>query len=348
MGILDTVTQAAIDRAESRSVSDFPIRLGMRAIIVSRLAAEARMDPDAREAFWDEAWNGPIAVATDDANEQHYEVPPAFFELVLGPHRKYSSGYWPEGVDDLASAEEAMLDLYGERADLADGQRILDLGCGWGSFSLWAAERYPGSRIVAVSNSSPQRVFIEAQAAERGLSNIEVLTRDINELEPSGRFDRIVSIEMFEHVRNHRELFSRLSRWIEPHGAVFTHVFGHREHAYPFETEGRGAWMARTFFTGGVMPSPTLLPEAAAEAFYLDRTWWVGGEHYARTVRAWLDLQDERETEIRTVLGPVYGPDVDLWIQRWRMFFMACEEMFAFDSGKQWGVIHQVFRPTNG
>lgn len=348
MSIVDTAAVAAISRAEARSIPDSAIRLGMKAIIASRLASEAKLDPAVRQAFWDDAWKGPIAVATDDANEQHYEVPAAYFDLVLGPRRKYSSGYWSEGVSDLASAEEAMLDLYAERAELADGQRVLDLGCGWGSLSLRAAEQYPGSRVVAVSNSAPQREFIESTAAERGLDNIEVITSDINDFAPEGRFDRIVSVEMLEHVRNHRALFGRMRAWIEEDGALFVHVFGHREHAYPFETEGRGAWMAQTFFTGGVMPSPDLLPEAAIADFALDHTWWINGGHYARTLRAWLDLQDLREPEVRRVLAPVYGSEVELWIQRWRMFFMACEEMFAFDDGKQWGVLHQLFRPLGG
>lgn len=248
----------------------------------------------------------------------------------------------------MEAAEDAMLTTYEERAELRDGQRILDLGCGWGSFSLWAAERYPGSQIVAVSNSAPQRRFIESKAAEGGLSNIEVITSDVNQFHPDGRFDRIVSIEMLEHVRNHRALFGRMRGWVESDGAVFVHVFAHRELAYPFETEGRGAWMARTFFTGGVMPSPTLLPEAAVAEFALDETWWIGGQHYARTLRAWLDLQDEREPEIRRVLAPIYRSDVDRWVQRWRMFYMACEEMFRFDGGRQWGVLHQLFRPLVG
>jgi cyclopropane-fatty-acyl-phospholipid synthase len=249
-------------------------------------------------------------------------------------------------VDDLASAEEAMLGLYAERADLVDGQEVLDLGCGWGSFTLWAAEKYPTSHIVAVSNSAPQRAFIESEADLRGLTNIEVITSDINEFDPVQRFDRIVSIEMLEHVRNHRALFKRMRNWIDDAGAVFAHVFGHREFAYPFETEGRGAWMAQTFFTGGVMPSPTLLPEAGVADFAMERTWWLSGHHYARTLRAWLERQDRAEAEVRHVLSSVYGSEVDRWIQRWRMFYMACEEMFAFDHGRQWGVLHQLFRPT--
>lgn len=304
------------------------------------------MDPAAREQFWESAWSGEMALHADLANEQHYEVPASFFSLVLGPRKKYSAAYWPEGVDQLGAAEGAMLELYAERAGLRDGQSILDLGCGWGSFTLWAAERFPGSQIVAVSNSSSQREHIEAGVATRGLRNIEVVTSDITGLELRRRFDRVVTVEMLEHVRNHRAVFQKLRAWLEASGAVFVHVFAHRQYAYPFSGEGPGSWMARTFFTGGAMPSRALLPAAAHPLFQLADDWWIDGTHYARTLESWLTRLDEHEAEVRTVLEPVYGADVELWVQRWRMFFMACAEMFGYRNGTEWGVAQHLLRPV--
>lgn len=284
-------------------------------------------------------------MASEASKEQHYEVPPEFFELVLGSRLKYSSAYWPETVTHLDQAELAMLELYEDRAGLEDGQAILDLGCGWGSFTLWAAERYPSSSLLAVSNSHSQAVRIKQIAADHDLPNVEVVTSDINEFEPGRRFDRVVSIEMLEHVRNHRTLFERVARWVEPDGAVFTHVFAHQLYEYPFENTGSANWMARTFFTGGLMPSRDLLPDAALPFFTKAAEWWIDGTHYARTLEAWLARLDSKPDEVRQTLEPVYGEQADVWLQRWRMFFMACAEMFAYDQGRQWGVVHQVLEP---
>jgi cyclopropane-fatty-acyl-phospholipid synthase len=336
-----------IDQAEKGRIPDGLIRAGVRTIVGSRLRSERNAPPERRSDFWAEAWDGPIALVPDLANEQHYEVPAGFFEIVLGPHLKYSCALWDESVSDLGDAEEQMLRLYSARAGLEDGQSILDLGCGWGSFSLWAAAEYPNSNITAVSNSKPQRLHIEELARDRGIDNLEVITADINDFDPGRAFDRVISIEMLEHVRNHRALFERFSDWVEPDGAVFVHVFAHSDYSYPYETGGAADWMARTFFTGGVMPSTTLLPEAAHPFFSLEAQWWVEGTHYERTCNAWLQRLDETIDEIQAVLGPVYGDDVDLWIQRWRIFFISCAEMFAYDGGREWGVVHHLFRPRS-
>jgi cyclopropane-fatty-acyl-phospholipid synthase len=341
----EQVVSRGVGLAERGVVPDPLIRSFMRRVI------RARLDSITSEHFPAELgqnlWSGPIAVETDVANRQHYEVPPEFFALVLGPRLKYSCALWSEGVGDLGAAEEAMLRLYEERASLQDGQTILDLGCGWGSLSLWLAERYRESEVLAVSNSQQQGEFIEKRAADLGLDNLRVETADINHFEPKVRFDRILSIEMLEHVRNHRLLFSRATHWLEDDGLMFTHVFAHRDHSYPYETNGAADWMARTFFTGGVMPSRSLLPEAASPQMAVQDEWWVDGSHYARTCEAWLERLDDSRSQVDEALAPTYGSgEVAVWVQRWRMFFMACAEMFAFDAGRQWGVVHQTFRPV--
>ena len=281
----------------------------------------------------------------DAANAQHYELPPAFFRACLGRRLKYSGCYYPTGNETLDQAEEAMLALYGERAELADGQDILELGCGWGSLTLWMAERYPNARITAVSNSRPQREHIEARCRERGFGNVRVLTQDVNhlQLEPV-RFDRCVSVEMFEHMRNYETLLSRIAGWLRPGGSLFVHIFAHRTCAYPFETEGGDNWMGRHFFTGGLMPaSDTLL--WFQRDLGIEARWHVDGTHYQRTADHWLANQDARRDEVMAILRDAYGPEgAKLWFQRWRMFWMSCAELFGFDGGREWIVAHYRFR----
>lgn len=293
----------------------------------------------------------PLAIHTDDANEQHYEVPTELFELMLGPHLKYSSGYWPNGASTLQQAEEAMLRLTCEHAQLVDGQDVLELGCGWGSLTLWMAARYPTSRITAVSNSATQREHIEKQAAARGLDNVTVLTCDVNRLGveayadvvTADTFDRVVSVEMFEHVRNHRVLTERIATWLRPGGKLFVHVFAHATDPYPFDTGGSGDWMARHFFTGGLMPSDDLLLHSVRDLAVEDH-WVISGTHYARTLEAWLvQLDDHRERAVQ-LLAETYGPDeATAWFHRWRVFDIACAELFAFDGGDEWHVSHYRF-----
>lgn len=325
-------------------------RAGMRRLIASRLSSRQARDPEWRSTqmrrFLEQASSGPIAHHTEDANSQHYELPPAFFEHVLGSHRKYSGCLYEPGIESLDQAEHAMLALYVERARLHDGQRILDLGCGWGSFALWAAKRFPSAEILAVSNSNAQREAIEAMAAQRGLGNLRVQTCDINSFDPGeGQFDRIVSVEMFEHMRNYRELFARISRWLADDGRLFVHVFAHKLLAYPFEDEGESDWMARHFFTGGVMPSANLFAHFQRDLRLRDH-WWLSGNHYRDTSNAWLARMDAAREPIMAIFRETYGADdAERWFQRWRMFFMAVAELFGYDDGNEWGIGHYVFEP---
>ncbi len=337
--MIDTLLTAGL-------VPDAVIRLGIRRLLRQRLREESEGGLEAaHERFRRhlEAWTaGPIAVHTQAANDQHYEVPPRFFELVLGPHLKYSSALFQQGTTDLGRAEEAMLALTCERALLADGQDILELGCGWGSLTLWMAERFPGSRITGVSNSKDQRAFILARAAERGLANLTILTADMNLFEAPGSYDRVVSVEMFEHMRNHRELMARIARWLRPGGALFVHIFTHRDFTYPFEVRDDSDWMAKHFFTGGIMPSDAYLARFQ-DHLKLEDHWRVSGTHYQATAEAWLRNQDRHRQEILALFGTIYGSEAAWRFAQWRIFFMACAELWGFRGGSEWLVSHYRF-----
>jgi len=324
--------------AERGLVPTTLVRAGIRGLLRQRLASLKNGASD--EEIKAKLSESPIALETDTANQQHYELPPEFFEIALGPFLKYSSGYWPEDVKTLEGAEQRMLELTCERADLADGQDVLELGCGWGSLSLFLARRYPNSRILAVSNSAPQRKFIELRAPR----NLTVVTADMNDFSTERKFDRVVSVEMFEHMRNYRELLSRIHGWTNPNAKLFVHIFCHKNRSYEFETEGAGNWMGRYFFTAGLMPSYDLLPRFD-QHFALEERWAVNGIHYQRTAAAWRENMQRRKSQVIEVLRGVYAEDAKMWYHRWRIFFLACEELFGYGGGDEWLVGHYRFSP---
>lgn len=337
-----------IDWAERGLVPDMLLRRGIRQLLAKRLRQEDAGSPEAnarRTDQWVREFSaGPLALVPERANEQHYEVPARLFELTLGPHLKYSCGYWPDGVSTLAESEEAALQLTCERAELGGAQEILELGCGWGSLTLWMAEHYPEARITAVSNSASQREFILERARQRGVDDrLEVITADINQFSIQRNFDRVVSVEMFEHVRNHRELFRRIADWLKPDGKLFTHVFCHRDLTYPFEDRGKQDWMSRYFFSGGIMPGRDLLPRYQ-DCLQLEEEWVWDGRHYQKTSEAWLARMDQNRDQILPVLEATYGrAEARRWFQRWRMFYLAVAELFGYQQGQQWQVAHYRF-----
>src|SRR5947209_10249229 len=300
------------------------VRAGVRAACATRLRRERRQGPAAKEAFVELLRSAPIAEQVEKANEQHYEVPAEFFRLVLGPRLKYSSCLWPEGVGTLAAAEDAMLELTCERAGVENGMTLLDLGCGWGSLTGWLSERYPHSEIVAASNSRPQREFIEAKR----LPNVRVITADVNHLELEERFDRILSVEMLEHMRNYEALFARIASWLEPGGRFFCHAFSHDRYAYPYD----GGWMTRRLFTAGTMPSDDLLPRFDRD-LVCEEQWRVSGSHYARTAEAWLEKLDASRAEVDRVVGRRAAAG-------WQVFFLACAGLWGYRGGEGWLVSH--------
>jgi cyclopropane-fatty-acyl-phospholipid synthase len=338
----------ALRIAESGIAPDRLIRAGIRGLLRQRLRDERRDSIDAlrehQRAFVASLRQSPMAVDIRAANEQHYEVPPEFFVHALGKRLKYSCCYYPEGNESLDQAEEHMLALTCERAQVEDGMDLLELGCGWGSLTLWMAEHYPKAHITAVSNSRPQREFILERCRERGLGNVEIITADMNHFTTDLRFDRILSVEMFEHMRNYELLHRRIAFWMKPEAKLFVHIFCHREYAYIFETEGPEDWMGRTFFTGGIMPSYNLLLCFQDDVAIEDR-WRVSGRHYQRTAEQWLRNMDRSRGQIMPVLGAAYGEKgAALWFRRWRIFFMACAELWGFRSGEEWLVAHYLFR----
>ena len=334
--------------AERGLVPDALIRWGIRRLVRQRLKDLPPLNghalEDAVPAFIAQMHEAPIALMTDKANEQHYEVQAAFYAQVLGPHKKYSGCLFESSATSLGEAEQRALEVTAEHAALADGQTILELGCGWGSLSLWMAERYPHSQILGVSNSNSQRESILATARDRGLSNLDIVTCDMNHFEPGSHFDRIVSVEMFEHMRNWPRLMQRVADWLTPDGRFFLHVFTHEGAPYLFEVADASDWMSQYFFSGGIMPSRDLAPRIPAPLL-LEAEWTWSGKHYEATANAWLRNLDQHRSTLLPILEDTYGEREALrWFHRWRLFFMACAELFGYHDGKEWPIGHYRFR----
>ena len=332
--------------AETGKLPDVAVRSGIRRLLKTRLEKElaggVHQQQQRLQTLIDEIRNSPVALVPEVANEQHYEVPPEFFVESLGPRLKYSCCHFEDGVTDLESAEKSALQITCKRAGIEDGMKILDLGCGWSSFSLWAAEHYPNCEITSVSNSAPQRQFIEQRAKSLNLTNLTVVTADMNEFSIDQQFDRIVSVEMFEHMRNYEELLRRVSTWLKADGKLFVHIFCHRTAAYPFKVEGKSDWMAKHFFTGGIMPSASLLAHFQRD-LSLQQQWHWNGQHYEKTSNAWLAEMDKNRSAIMPAFKATYGDDAARWFGRWRIFHMACAELFGYNKGNEWFVTHMLF-----
>jgi cyclopropane-fatty-acyl-phospholipid synthase len=332
---------------EKNKVPDFLIRKGIRGLLKQRLQEENKGNTEAQQQHFmllvDELKKSPIAINTTDANQQHYEVPTKFYEYCLGKHLKYSSGYWKEGVTDIDTSEKDMLEITCERAELQDGQTVLELGCGWGSLSLFMAAKFPKSIFTVVSNSRTQKSHIDEQSKNRGIHNLIVITADINVFAIDTKFDRIVSVEMFEHMRNYQLLMQKVASFLKTDGKLFVHIFTHKEYAYKFEIKDESDWMSKYFFTGGIMPSDHLLIYFN-EHLNIEQHWHVSGIHYSKTSEAWLQNMDKHKTEIIPLFVETYGKEqaVKWWVY-WRIFYMACAELWGYNNGNEWIVSHYLF-----
>jgi cyclopropane-fatty-acyl-phospholipid synthase len=333
---------------EKNQIPDYLIRTKIRQLLKQRLNDENKGNVEAQQdhlmKFIDTLKSGPIAVNTADANEQHYEVPTPFYQFCLGKNLKYSSGYWKPGVTDIDTSENDMLELTCERAELKNGQKVLELGCGWGSLSLFMAAKFPESVFTVVSNSRTQKQYIDAESAKRNLTNLTVITADMNSFAIDEQFDRVVSVEMFEHMRNYQLLLEKVSSFLQADGKLFIHIFTHKEYAYLFEVKDDTDWMSKYFFTGGVMPSDDLM-------FYFNdhltvkKHWHVSGSHYGKTSEAWLSNMDRHKTEIMPLFEQTYGADnATKWWVYWRIFYMSCAELWNYNEGNEWIVSHYLFQ----
>jgi cyclopropane-fatty-acyl-phospholipid synthase len=335
---------------EKNYIPDSLIRIGIRRLLKQRLQQERKPNVELQQAHLmdliAELKASPIAINTDDANTQHYEVPTEFYQYCLGKHLKYSSGYWKDGVNDINTSERDMLELTCSRAELKDGQDVLELGCGWGSLSLFMAEKFPGSRFTVISNSRTQKIYIDEQAKQRGITNLTVVTVNINNFNLQEKFDRVVSVEMFEHMRNYEKLMKLVADRLKENGKLFVHIFTHKEFAYKFEVVDETDWMSKYFFTGGIMPSDDLLLYFNEE-LSIEKHWHVSGMHYSKTSEAWLQNMDKHKSRIMPLFENTYGKDQALkWWVYWRIFYMACAELWGYNNGDEWIVSHYLF--SNG
>lgn len=351
MSLVVRIEQLITTWIEHGSAPNWFIELMIRALCWQRLRTERSQSAEGQghklAELIERLDRSALAAVPEKANEQHYEVPSEFYVEVLGKNLKYSSCYFATPMTSLDAAEDAMLQITVERAQITNGDSILELGCGWGSLTLWMAKQFPNSTITALSNSSTQRAFIMERARERGLTNITVLTADINDFVIDIQFDRIVSVEMFEHLRNYRELFKRIYTWLKPSGTMFVHIFCHNRYAYLYEAQGVGDWMSRHFFSGGTMPSEYLFSHFN-QHLCIERQWRVGGEHYERTARAWLKNLESKREKLLPVLERIYGGgNGRRWFMRWKLFFVACAVLFGYRKGNEWLVGHYLFRRRN-
>ena len=328
-------------------IPDWILRRGVRSQGKERLNMMNKVDSTKEYSkFINEASTGNIAVNTDDANNQHYEVDSEFFKYCLGKNLKYSCCFWDENTLDLDAAEDNMLEIYSQRAQITDGMSILDIGCGWGSLSLFLAQKYPKSEITGVSNSSSQKIFIDSVASERNISNLNIITRDINDFRTEEKYDRILSIEMFEHTKNTKKLMNLINDWLNPNGLFFMHVFAHKENPYYFDRDQKNAWMAKYFFTGGMMPNHNLFKDLKSNLEY-QKSWILSGEHYERTSNAWLNKMDQNKGKILSLFERSNSSSVaKRKFHFWRLFYIACAEIFGYDNGNEWVVSHHLFKKS--
>ena len=346
---MNSVSQLAFDLTEQGMMPDVVLRRGIRLLLKQRLkeisSSDVEIMADLQSQFIQQMKESAIALVPEKANEQHYEVPAEFYARALGARKKYSSAYWPEGVTTLNEAEKQGLAKTCGHARLEDGQTILELGCGWGSLTLWMAQHYSSSKITAVSNSSSQKEFILNKAEEMQLNNIEVITCDMNDFEmEANKFDRVVSVEMFEHMRNWENLYANVARWLKPGGYFFKHIFVHKTSTYEFADNGPSDWMSRHFFSGGIMPSDDL-PLAFQKNLNFVQRWRWDGTHYEKTANAWLQNMDNNKETLFPLFKKIYGDEnAQMWWSRWRMFFMACAELFGYNKGQEWWVSHYLFQ----
>ena len=336
-----------INYAEKGILPDFIIRIGIIKLCKDRLSLAKEIGIEAVEnshqKFVENLKNSPIALVPEKVNEQHYEVPSIFFETVLGQNLKYSSGFWGNNISNLAESENLMLNITSKNAALEDSMDILELGCGWGSLTCFMAKKYPNSRIVAVSNSADQRQYIINRCKNQGISNVQLITADMNDFNIQKKFDRVISVEMFEHMRNYKLLLEKINTFLKPDGKLFVHIFSHNQIAYPFEDKHEGDWMAREFFSGGIMPSHRLLLYFQ-DHLKIENVWRFSGEHYSKTSWAWLKNMDNNKEKILKIFSDTYGHNNSkIWWQRWRIFFMSCAELFGMNKGSEWGVSHYLF-----